>query len=257
MRAVLLILSVALSASFLTACGGSEAADVAAPESGVCRELTPADVAKPTNNTATVPCAETHTAETYAVGDLPTAFDDADWDDASMSEWASRTCTNKFGGFLGADVSMVMRTVLSWTWFRPSQDAWDDGARWYRCDVVGGGEQSKSYVTLPTSAKDLLSGPPQDKWMVCADGETVDGAVKLPCTQPHEWRAVTTISLGEDDDKYPGDKKVIDKTQDFCSKSVGAWLNYPVDYDYGYTWFQQAAWDAGNRRSVCWAKTEL
>ena len=45
-------------------------------------------------------------------------------------------------------------------------------------------------------------------------------------------------------------------TRDFCSDSVGAWLNYPVDYDFGYTWFHEAEWEAGNRRSVCWAKTE-
>jgi hypothetical protein len=29
-----------------------------------------------------------------------------------------------------------------------------------------------------------------------------------------------------------------------------------VDYDYGYTWFHQAEWKAGNRRSICWAKTD-
>jgi hypothetical protein len=37
---------------------------------------------------------------------------------------------------------------------------------------------------------------------------------------------------------------------------VGAWLNYPVDYDYGYTYFHEAEWKAGNRRSICWAKTD-
>lgn len=257
MRAVPLLLTAALALSALTACGSEEPDDLAAPEVGVCRDLTPADVAKPTDDSEAVPCEEPHTAETYAVGELPAPFEDADWDDADVATWAAKTCTAGFRTFLGADVSMVMRTVLSWAWFRPSEAAWDDGARWYRCDVVGGGEQSKSYVELPTTAKDLLDGPPQDEWMVCADGETVDGAVKLPCTEPHEWRAVTTISLGEADSPYPGDKRVEATTRDFCSKSVGAWLNYPVDYDYGYTWFQEAAWEAGNRRSVCWAKTEL
>jgi len=257
-RAVLLALAVALSVGCLAACGGGDPAeDVAAPENGACRDLTPSDVAKPSDDTAPVPCEETHTAETFAVGDLPASFDDADRDDAGVDEWAAATCTSAFKDFLGADVSLVMRTVLSWAWFRPSEEAWDQGARWYRCDVVGGGEQSKSYVALPTTAKDLLAGKPQDEWMVCAVGRTVAGAVKVPCTEPHEWRAVTTISLGEAADTYPGDKAVESKTQDFCSKSVGAWLNYPVDYDYGYTWFQKAEWDAGNRRSVCWAKTEL
>jgi hypothetical protein len=93
-----------------------------------------------------------------------------------------------------------------------------------------------------------------DRWLVCAAGPTVSGSVKVPCTQPHDWRAVTTISLGGQDDDYPGDRAVEVKTRDFCSKSVGAWLNYPVDYDYGYTWFHKAEWEAGNRRSVCWAK---
>ena len=257
MRAVLLTLSVALSLPWLTACGGGEPTDLAAPDVGACRELTPSDVAEPADDTEPVPCEEEHTAETYAVGEMPATFEDMDWDDVAVAEWAAQTCTSEFRDFLGADVSMVMRTVLSWAWFRPSEGAWDDGARWYRCDVIGGGEQSRSYVALPTSAKGLLAGPPDDEWMVCADGETVDGAVKLPCTQPHEWRAVTTISLGKADDAYPGDGKVQAKTRDFCSKSVRAWLNYPVDYDYGYTWFQKEAWDAGNRRSVCWAKTEL
>ena len=79
---------------------------------------------------------------------------------------------------------------------------------------------------------------------------------KVPCSQKHDWRAVTTIKLGETGDPYPGDRLVQVKTRDFCSESVGAWLGYPVDYDFGYTWFHEAEWQAGNRRSVCWAKTD-
>jgi hypothetical protein len=44
------------------------------------------------------------------------------------------------------------------------------------------------------------------------------------------------------------------RTRDFCSKSVGAFLDYPVDYDFGYSWFHEPEWQAGNRRSVCWAR---
>ena len=257
-RAVLVALALALSVSSLSACGGGEPPkDVDPPETGACRDLTPADVAEPTNDTSPVPCSESHTAETYAVGQLPSSFDDADWADPALDAWAAKTCTGAFREFLGADVSRVMRSVLSWSWFRPSEEAWEEGARWYRCDVVGGGEQSRSYVELPLTTKGLLAGKPQDRWMACAVGRTVAGAVKVPCTEPHEWRAVTTISVGEPDDPYPGAKKVEATTRDFCSTSVGAWLDYPVDYDYGYTWFDEPEWAAGNRRSVCWAKTEL
>lgn len=227
------------------------------PTLGACRVLTPEDVAEPSDDTEPVDCAEPHTAETFAIGEMPATFDDTDYDDPALGAWAYKTCSKAFMSFLGADESLVMRTIVSWAWFRPSEKSWDDGARWYRCDVVGGGEQTQEYVELPETAKGLLTGRIGDQWMVCADGPTVSGSVKVPCTEAHEWRAVTTISIGDQDEKYPGDRLVEVTTRDFCSKSVWAWLNYPVDYDYGYTWFHQAEWDAGNRRSVCWAKTDL
>ena len=43
---------------------------------------------------------------------------------------------------------------------------------------------------------------------------------------------------------------------DRWADSVGAWLNYPIDFEFGYTWFHEGEWKAGNRRTVCWAKTD-
>ena len=67
---------------------------------------------------------------------------------------------------------------------------------------------------------------------------------------------MTTIKLGEPEDDYPGDRLVEVQTRDFCDKSVGAVLGYPVTYDFAYTWFHEAEWEVGNRRSICWAKTD-
>ena len=248
----------------LSACGSEPPVDADAdpaqvdsvepPELGACRQLTLDEVAAPTNATRTVDCADKHTAQTYAVGDLPAELDDAAYDSPEVGAFAYDTCSTKLSLFLGADESLSMRTVLSWAWFRPSEKAWDDGARWYRCDVVGGGEQSAELVALPETAEGLLQGRPDDRWMVCVAGPTVDGD-KIPCTRPHDWRAVTTIKLGEPADPYPGDRLSEVQSRDFCSRSVQAFLNYPVEFDYGYSWFHEAEWDAGNRRSVCWAKT--
>jgi hypothetical protein len=63
------------------------------------------------------------------------------------------------------------------------------------------------------------------------------------------------MEVGEAQDPYPGERLVRARTHDFCSDSVGAWLGDPVSYDFGYTWFSEAEWSVGNRRSVCWAKT--
>ena len=264
-HAVRRLLTAAALALTLTACGDDgtdENVDpdqvdaVEAPELGACRNLTPEDVAKPTNATRTVDCAEEHTAETFAVGELPDELADAAYDDPDLGAFAYQTCSKKFQKFLGADESVVMRTVVSWAWFRPSEKAWDEGARWYRCDIVGGGEESKEYVALPETAAGLLSQTPQpDEWMVCVNGPSVQGAPKIPCSKTHNWRAVTTIKVGDPDDPYPGDRVVEVTTRDYCRESVGAWLGYPPEYDYGYTWFHEGEWKAGNRRSVCWAAT--
>lgn len=233
--------------------------DVTAPELGACRVLGPEDVALASNATETVDCAEQHTAETYAVGDLPPELADAAYDDPAIGAWAFTECSGSFKEFLGADESLAMRTVVSWAFFRPSETAWDQGARWYRCDVVGGGEQSKDYLELPPTARGLLAVRPEkrDQWMVCVAGRSVNTAPKIPCSREHDWRAVGTIKVGEPGATYPGDRVVEVTTRDFCSDYVGAWLGYPDTYDYGFTWFRQVEWDAGNRRSICWAKTAL
>jgi hypothetical protein len=229
---------------------------VAPPKMGACRLLTPKDVAQPSNATKIVDCTEKHTAETFAVGELPAELAKAAYDAPELAAFAYQTCSARFQEFVGADESTVMRTIVSWAWFRPSQKAWAKGARWYRCDVIGGGEESTSYADLPTTAAGLLSEQPRDDhWMVCVNGPSVQGAPKIPCSEKHNWRAVTTIKVGEPDEPYPGDRVVEATTRDYCSSSVGAWLGYPKEYDFGYTWFHEAEWKAGNRRSVCWAAT--
>ncbi|WP_183092713.1 septum formation family protein [Nocardioides stalactiti] len=227
----------------------------AVPDVGVCRNLTPEDVGQSANATRTVDCADKHTAETYAAGTLPDEFEDADYQDESVGEFAYKTCTQKFEKFLGGDESLVLRTIVSWAWFRPSENAWDDGARWYRCDVIGGNATSEEYRPLPETAQGLLLGRPDDRWLICAAGATVADGEKVPCAQPHTWRAATTIKLGEPEDKYPGDEVVASRTKAFCANSIKAWLNYPARFEYAYTHFHEAEWQAGNRRSVCWAKT--
>jgi hypothetical protein len=263
-RAVRLPALALLAAVALTGCGDHESANVDSkqvdavepPENGVCRVLTPQDVLQPSNASKIVDCTAEHTAETFAVGLLPDELRDVAYDADSLGAFAYQTCSAKFQEFLGADDSTVMRTVVSWAWFRPSKTAWDKGARWYRCDVVGGGEESKTYAELPATAAGLLAEVPlDDDWMVCVDGPSVQGAPKIPCSDKHNWRAVTTIKVGAPDDPYPGDHVVEVTTSDYCSQSVGAWLGYPPEYDYGYTWFHEGEWKAGNRRSVCWAAT--
>lgn len=226
------------------------------PETGVCRQLTPEDVALPANATTTMSCTKEHTAETFAAADLPAEFDEASYDDQEMARFVHRTCSEEFASFVGADESLVLRTTLSWAWFRPSEKAWDKGARWYRCDVIGGNAASATYRPLPETARGMLSGRPNDAWLSCARGATFPDSEKVPCAQKHDWRAVSAVKLGDPDDAYPGDRVMESRTNAFCKSAVKAWLNYPSDFQYGYTYFHEPEWKVGVRRSVCWAKTD-
>ncbi|MBM9460292.1 septum formation family protein [Nocardioides sp. zg-536] len=228
---------------------------VEVPTTGLCRVLTPDDVRLPANATKPVPCTQEHTAETFAAGELPPDLSDLDYDDPALGAFAYKTCSAAFADFVGADESLVLRTTISWAWFRPSEKAWNKGARWYRCDVIGGNAASASYRPLPQTAKGMLAGRPKDTWLSCARGPSVAQGEKVPCSEKHDWRAVTTVKIGDPDDKYPGDRVMESRTRSFCSQSVKAWLNYPTEYEFGFTFFHAAEWKAGVRRSVCWART--
>ncbi len=225
------------------------------PKLGACYRLTPEDTTKSSNATEPVSCSKPHTAETFAIGNLPESTG-KDYSSAGHGTWVFRKCGQAFERFIGADESQVMRVQLSWAWFRPSERGWDKDARWYRCDVVGGPADAEQYRELPRTAKGLFRARPPEEWLTCAKGPTVLESEKVACSEKHDWRAVTTIKLGAPKDSYPGDRLVEVRSRDFCSDSVGAWMNYPVDYEFGYTWFKEAQWKAGNRRSICWAKTD-
>jgi hypothetical protein len=225
------------------------------PKLGACYILTPKDTDQPSNAAEAVACSKPHTAETFAIGTLP-ASTGKDYDSPAHGKWIYPTCEKAFEKFLSVDSSMALRVRLSWAWFRPSKRGWDKGARWYRCDLVGGPDKATSYAALPTTAKGLFRAKPPEQWLSCARGPSVQASEKVPCTEKHDWRAVTSIKLGQPGDPYPGDRLVQVRSRDYCSDSVGAWMNYPVDYEFGYTWFHQAEWQAGNRLSVCWAKTD-
>lgn len=233
----------------------TDADRVTPPELGACRALEATDLDQPSDSSPAVSCSKAHTAQTFAVGTLP-ATTGTSYGDKRQGTFVFDTCTKAFREFLGADESLAMRIQLSWAWFRPSERGWEKGARWYRCDVVGGVDGAKHLRDLPVDAKGLFTEELPDAWLTCARGTTVTRSTKVPCSEQHDWRAVSTIKVGQPQDPYPGDRLVQVRSRDRCSDWVGAWTNYQTDYDFGYTWFHEAEWATGNRRSVCWARTD-
>lgn len=225
------------------------------PRVGACRVVSADDLDRPTNSRKVVPCTSRHTAETFAVGTLPASTGSA-YEDRRHGTFVFDTCAKAFRDFLGVDESLGMRIRLTWAWFRPSERGWDRGARWYRCDVVGGPRDARELAAMPRTTKGMFTSARPDEWLACARGKTVTGSTKVSCAEAHDWRAVTTVKVGQPADPYPGDRIVEVRSRDRCRDWLGAWLHYPEDYEYGYTWFHQAEWSTGNRRSICWARTD-
>jgi hypothetical protein len=255
--------AVLLLAALLSACeakdvvpGDSKPADLSAPDNGLCRDLGPESVVAASDDTEPVPCTARHTAQTFHVGSFDAkATEDTAYDDKALAATVTEQCSKRFTRFTGATESLALRTVVTWAWWRPSEEAWEDGARWFRCDVVAH-RTADELAPLPRTAKGLLLGIPADRWMVCANGKRVADAPRVACTERHNWRAVSAVSIGEKRDPWPGSRLVEVRSRDFCSDWVGAWTNYSLDYEYGFTWFGKDDWASGNRLSVCWAQTE-
>ncbi len=226
------------------------------PKLGACYRLTPKDTEQRTNTSEPVACSKPHTSETFAIGELP-ASTGKDYGSAAHGKWIFPTCEKAFEKFLSVDESLAMRVQLSWAWFRPSERGWDKGARWYRCDLVGGPADATSYADLPATAKGLFRAKPPEQWLTCAQGPSVLESKKVPCTDKHDWRAVTRDQARQARRPLPRRPAGAGAARVTTARTaVGAWMNYPVGYEFGYTWFHEAEWQAGNRRSVCWAKTD-
>lgn len=256
-RRAALLLTFALVA---TACGTggprreTEADRLTLPKVGACRDLGAGDLDEPSNASPVVPCERDHTAQTFAVGVLPDETGTS-YRDPRQGTHVFDTCARAFRDFLGVDESLAMRIQLSWAWFRPSERGWGRGARWFRCDLVGGPEGAKKLRHLPDDARNLFRTSLPDAWLTCARGDVVAEADPVPCSEQHDWRAIATIKVGQPAEAYPGDRIVQVRTRDRCSDWIAAWSKYPSEYQYGYTWFHEAEWSTGNRRSVCWART--
>jgi len=248
-------LAVALPVFVLaSACGAKPSDSLNAPANAFCRVLTVADLSARTNDSVVVPCDTPHTDQTIKVATFPASVG-TDYQANAVGAYAYRTCAPAFETYLGATDSLVLRIQLSWAWFGPSADAWKRGARWFRCDVVGTPPDQSSMTNIPEGLQNLLIGFPPDRWLTCATGPVFSTRTEVSCAQPHSWRAVTAIKLGQPNDPYPGDHLSEIRAKNYCSDAIAAYFSYANTYEYGYTVFHAAEWKAGNRRAVCWAKT--
>jgi hypothetical protein len=226
-----------------------------APQDKVCHRLTYAEALAPTTTDSPVPCKGEHTSQTFAVGRLSTEVGGhlVAVDSPRVQRQVRATCPKRLAAFLGGSDEQLRLSMLRAVWFTPTVEASDEGADWFRCDVIAvAGDEQLGALSGPLKGALRSSGTKSGPWAMCGTAQPgTKGFRRVPCREEHSWRALRTVAL--DTDTYPGEAAAKDAGQEPCRDAGKAVAKDALDYQWGYEWPTQAQWDAGQTYGICWA----
>lgn len=198
----------------------------AAPEEGQCREMADESAAAVSDASPLVDCTEEHTATTYYVG--------AYAGEEPVTDEAAYGCREQLPDALGLSAEEAALTAYQYVFFQPTDEQWDDGDRWFRCDIVL--PAVEALQPLPTD-EELVPDPLDDEHAACL---TKNGE-RTPCSETHAFRAYDT---------WEGDGDAL-PTDDVLIKQGTAQCPGATRYHY-FTWPSAYAWSEGDHLGVCW-----
>lgn len=230
------------------------ATEAPAPEDGACHRLTFDEALSPTAGLGTVSCKKRHTAETYAVGTVDNLADGhlLAIDSEQVQQQVATTCPQSLSRAVGGSLEALRLSMLRAVWFTPTVEESDAGSDWYRCDVVAlAGSDRLS--TVRESLVGVLSTPQgRDTYGMCGTAGPDDADFeRVPCADPHSWRAFSVIDLPDGD--YPGRAAVSSAGQEPCRDAAAAIADDALDYEWGFEGPDRDQWAAGQTFVRCWA----
>lgn len=212
---------------------------------------------EPTNDSRPVPCSKRHTAQTYHVGRLDTVVDGhlLAVDSERAQRQVERTCPRKLVEYVGGSREARALSRLEAVWFSPTIEQSDQGASWFRCDVVAVGRPSTlAPLPPPGRLRGILDrSDALDEVGLC--GTAAPGArgfERVICSRRHAWRAISTIEISGGA-HYPGIAQVREAGGRECRERVQAANGSPERFSYGWEWPTREQWRAGQRFGYCWA----
>jgi hypothetical protein len=278
------LLGTALAALLLAGCSGSPAADPepsstpsaspspsssspsaatstppvvpAAPKRSACYRLTTEQLTKPTNASAPVPCSGRHTTQTIYVGTLDTVVDGhaVAVDSATVQKQLMETCPRKLDAYVGGSARTRDLSRFNVVWFSPTLEQSDQGADWFRCDVIAFAGRDQ-LVSLPGPKKlqgVLDSAKALDEYGLCGTSDPgARGFERVICGERHSWRAVDTIAISGGA-KYPGVSAVRKAGDSDCKDLAQSRADDTLKFRYGWEWPTREQWARGQRFGYCW-----
>ncbi|GAB2747994.1 septum formation family protein [Nocardioides pakistanensis] len=233
----------------------ARATEPPAPKAGACYDLDFDAATQPTSEEGPVSCRDRHTAQTFHVGRLETVVDGhlLAVDSALAQRQVQRSCSREFVDHVGGSREERALSRLRPVWFSPTLAESDEGASWFRCDVVALGRGS---TLAPLPAPKRLVGAldrrdARDEFGLC--GTAAPGSAgfdRVICSRPHTWKALATIRIAGD--RYPGVGAVRRAGDEACRDRVRRASGGAERFRYGWEWPTREQWESGQRYGYCW-----
>jgi hypothetical protein len=229
------------------------AAPPPAPPARACYDLDFEAAAKPTNDARPVSCRSPHTTVTIHVGTIRPVVDghllavDSDTAQAQVA----RRCRATYAAHVGGTVEARRLSRFTVVWFTPTLAQSDDGALWFRCDLVALAGHDR-LAQLPGRARGVLDARDAlDRFGTC--GTTSPASKRFQrviCSRRHSWRARATVAVPRGSaylDKHAG------AVADAACHDVEARLAGDIlKLKWSFEWPTREQWDAGQRYGICW-----
>ncbi|MGA8846751.1 MAG: septum formation family protein [Nocardioides sp.] len=229
------------------------ATDAPRPKPGTCHRLTFDEVLSPTAGKPALGCKQTHTAETYAVGTVANLADGhlLAVDSRQVQRQVATTCPNALPDLVGGSLEDLRLSMLRPVWFTPTVEEYDSGSDWYRCDVVALAGADRLTRVRGSLAGILETEQGRETYAMCGTAGPDDADFqRVPCSDPHSWRALSVIALPEGD--YPGRAAVASAGEDPCRDAAAQVADDPLDYTWAFEGPDPAQWTAGQTFIRCW-----
>jgi hypothetical protein len=249
------------SPSISTEAGTGPASPAARPDppppDDACYRLTYQQALAPTSARTSVACRDSHTAQTFAVGRLDTVVDghllavDSDHVQAQVAQ----TCPRRFAAYVGGSADQRRLSLLRAVWFTPTVAQSDQGADWFRCDVIAldGDEQLAPLTGRLAGVLDTEAG--RRRWALCGTAEpgTKHFERVLCSAEGARWTALRVVGLAGLGPSYPGEKRVSRAGQAPCESAGRAVADDTLSFEWSYEYPTREQWQNGQTYGVCWA----
>jgi len=225
----------------------------AAPPSKACYRLPFADALQPTSDADPVPCTAKHTAQTLYVGRIDPLVDGhlLAVDSARVQKQIATSCRSRLAGHIGGSEEDRRLSRVQAAWFSPTLSQSEDGALWYRCDLVfvAGADELGN---LPKNTRGLLDAENAlDTYGTCGTTNPSDQRFRrVACSKRHRWRARATIELVAGA-KYLG--KAAGAAADSQCRDIDARIAADsLKLTWSFEWPTKDEWANGQRFGYCW-----